>query len=141
MKRRYRYGLLAAGILLAAAALWFRHQQPAAPATLLACADLQQGCGDERQRLHIRFDRMPHSLQPFGLSIEAPQATAVFASFAMRGMEMGLNRYRLLQQPDGRWTAEVTLPVCVQGRSDWLMLVEVIETGGERRYRLEFSAG
>ena len=140
MKRRYRYGLLAAGILLAAA-MWSRHQQPPVPATVLACADLQQGCVDDRQRLKIRFDRAPHSLQPFRLSIEAPQATAVFASFAMRGMEMGLNRYRLLQQPDGRWTAEVTLPVCVQGRSDWLMLVEVMETDGERRYRLEFSAG
>lgn len=139
MKQRYYYILLAVGVLLAFAAMWRHHHQPASPVTTLACADIHQGCGTEHG-LQIRFDRAPHSLQPFGLSIDAPQAVAVFASFAMRGMEMGLNRYRLLRQPDGRWTAEVTLPVCVQGRSDWLMLVEVVGADGEQRYQLEFSA-
>ncbi|HYG14046.1 MAG TPA: hypothetical protein VD885_07875, partial [Methylophilaceae bacterium] len=62
------------------------------------------------------------------------------ASFAMQGMEMGLNRYRLLRQPDGKWAAEVTLPVCVQGRSDWLMELEVIEPDGAHRYQLAFRA-
>lgn len=141
MKRGHRYGMAAAAVLLAAGALWLHEQQPDVPVTTLSCANLQQGCSVTGQRLDIRFDRAPHSLQPFGLSIEAPQATAVYASFAMRGMEMGFNRYRLLQQADGRWTAEVTLPVCIQGRSDWLMLVEVIGDGDEeRRYQLEFSA-
>ena len=139
MKQRYYYVLLAVGVMLASVAMWRHHHQPAASVTTLACADINQGCGSEHG-LQIRFDRAPRSLQPFGLSIDAPQATAVFASFAMRGMEMGLNRYRLLRQPDGRWTAEVTLPVCVQGRSDWSMLVEVVGADGERHYQLEFSA-
>ena len=139
MKQRYYYILLAVGVVLTSVAMWRHHHQPVASVTTLVCADIKHGCGTEHG-LQIRFDRAPRSLQPFGLSIDAPQATAVFASFAMRGMEMGLNRYRLLRQPDGRWTAQVTLPVCVQGRSDWLMLVEVVGAAGARLYQLEFSA-
>ena len=32
------------------------------------------------------------------------------------------------------------LPVCVQGRSDWLMELEVIEPDGAQRYQLAFRA-
>ncbi len=139
MRRRYYWLLMAGVLLLAGWAIWRGSPSPQ-PVTMLACADARLGCGDEQSGLQIRFDRTPRSMQPFAVAVAAPEADAVFASFAMQGMEMGLNRYRLLRQPDEKWTAEVTLPVCVQGRSDWLMELEVIEPGGVQRYQLAFSA-
>ena len=65
----------------------------------------------------------------------------VHIDFAMQTMQMGLNRYRLMpshQRSD--WQAEVTLPLCVQGRSDWLMLIE-IDTGKQiERVQIPFTA-
>ena len=37
---------------------------------------------------------------------------------------MGENRYRLVFE-NGVWKAKVLLPVCVQGRRDWLLLLDV----------------
>ena len=139
MKPRH-YWLLAVALLLAGWAIWRGAQPSLPPPTLLVCAYLHQSCSDEQGDVQIRFDGMPRSMQPFGIVVTAPRASTVFASFAMQGMEMGLNRYRLLRQSDGKWTAEVTLPVCVQGRSDWLMELEVIKPGDAQRYQLAFRA-
>lgn len=79
-------------------------------------------------------------MQPFGLSVSVTEATAVYASFAMAGMEMGLNRYRLLQQADGLWAAQITLPVCARGRNDWTMLLEVLTPAGASNYTLTFGS-
>lgn len=49
---------------------------------------------------------------------EAPDAVRV--KFAMSGMSMGLNEYRLIPAGDGVWKADVMLPICTSGRSDWL---------------------
>lgn len=75
------------------------------------------------------MDRTPSALQPFVLTVRAPKGTQVYAEFVMQGMEMGLNRYRLEHQPNGAWQGRVTLPVCVSGRRDWLLVLEV---DGER---------
>ena len=104
----------------------------------IPCADITKGCGN--QQLQIHFDRTPQVMKPFNLSAKAASASEVHASFAMQGMEMGLNRYRLLQKPDGLWQAEVTLPVCIQGRSDWLVELEVKTPQGMQRYQLPFSS-
>ena len=57
----------------------------------------------------------------------------VSVEFTMPGMDMGLQRYRLLREA-GRWRGVVTLPVCTTGRVDWRMLVEL--RGTERRWRV-----
>ena len=139
MKLRH-YWLLAVAVLLAGWAIWRGVQPSLPPPKMLVCPDLHQGCSDEQNDVQIRFVGTPRNMQPFGVVVTMRKASAVFASFAMQGMEMGLNRYRLLRQPDGTWAAEVTLPVCVQGRSDWLMELEVIEPDGAQRYQLAFRA-
>lgn len=118
---------------------WYNFHAPSAsPAMIVPCADIVKGCGN--QQLQIHFDRPPQVMQPFNLSAKVASAIEVHASFAMQGMEMGLNRYRLLQKPDGLWQAEVTLPVCMQGRSDWLVELEVKSQEDVQRYRLLFSS-
>ena len=64
-------------------------------------------------------------MQPFQLQVRAVHAKAVHARFMMRDMEMGLNRYRLLPDGTGTWTGKIILPVCVHGRSDWWLVLEV----------------
>lgn len=117
-----------------------RNQEPAANAVIepVECKNLVAGCGNARLSVHV--DQQPKVMQPFILSVQATKATALHASFAMQGMEMGLNRYRLIQQANGKWLAAVTLPVCVQGRSDWAMLIEVRTVNGLQRYQVRFQA-
>lgn len=104
---------------------------------LVDCADIVAGCSLPVSGLEVAFDRRPQPMRPFVLRVQQTGAKAVYASFSMRGMEMGLTRYRLLSQVDGVWQAEVVLPVCIQGRSDWELLLE-LDAG---RYALPFSAG
>jgi len=118
---------------------WFYLAKPLdAPVTPIACANIIEGCGN--QALKVRLDQVPHVMKPFKLVVEAGGAREVHASFAMQGMEMGLNRYRLIRRSERSWEAEVTLPVCIQGRSDWVLLVEVKTLFSVKRYQLDFQA-
>jgi len=126
-------------ILLASVAVWYGLQFKSGTAvSSIACADITRGCGN--QELEVRFDRVPQVMKPFRLDLAAADAVEAYASFGMQGMEMGLNRYRLLKQPDGSWRANVTLPVCVRGRSDWMLELEIEKTGNRQRYQIPFSA-
>lgn len=95
--------------------------EPQAPA--MPCADLQQGCTGAGVR--VNTDAPPSALTPFTLTVVAPGAREVVAEFVMVGMDMGLNRYRLQSAGGGRFTARVTLPVCVSGRRDWVLWLSV----------------
>ncbi|HSH72042.1 MAG TPA: hypothetical protein VK974_03195 [Methylophilaceae bacterium] len=108
------------------------------PVEFIQCSNIVEGCG--QQSFNIRFDQVPQVMKPFKVSIEASGAEQAHVSFAMQGMEMGLNRYRLIKQADSTWQAEVTLPVCVQGRSYWAALIELKTTNGLKRYQIEFDA-
>lgn len=116
-------GLLAL-MLLALLSACGKSLPPPAP-----CADLTQGCRIEKGSVEARVDRTPGALQPFVLTVRAPHAKQVYAEFVMQGMEMGLNRYRLKQAPNGEWGGRITLPVCVSGRRDWLLILDL---DGER---------
>lgn len=106
-------------------------------APVLSCAALTQGCTLEPGKLFAKTDSVPTPLKPFALTVAAPAAREVHVEFHMQGMEMGLNRYRLIRQANGEWRATITLPACVAGRRDWLM---VIEADGARR-ALAFQSG
>ena len=106
-------------------------------APVASCAALTQGCALDQDKLFVKTDRAPTPLKPFVLTVLASAAQAVNVEVQMRGMEMGLNRYRLIRQANGEWRASITLPVCVTGRHDWLMLIEV---DGVRR-GLAFQTG
>src|SRR3569832_10508 len=43
----------------------------------------------------------------------------------MNGMEMGFNRYDLHPSDNGTFVSSVTLPVCVSGRRDWTLTLEI----------------
>jgi hypothetical protein len=130
--------LLCMLVLLGVFGWYYFHAANVVQVQAIPCADITKGCGN--QQLQIHFDRTPQVMKPFNLSVKAASASEVHASFAMQSMEMGLNRYRLLQKPDGLWQAEVTLPVCIQGRSDWLVELEVKTPQGMQRYQLPFSS-
>lgn len=100
------------------------------------CTDIVAGCTLAQAGLQVRFDRTPGAMQAFKLFVALPQAREVHARFSMQGMEMGLNRYRLLADGPGHWQAEVMLPACVQGRRDWLLTLEA----DGARYQLPFRS-
>jgi hypothetical protein len=104
-----------------------------------AACDLERGCSitGENLSLQLRFDAPARALQSFPLSLHTSgdqPVEAVVVTFFMRGMDMGLNRYRLDVDTRGDWKGRVTLPVCVSGRSDWIAAVEL--TTAVRKYEV-----
>ncbi|MGD9787404.1 MAG: hypothetical protein AB7U30_05555 [Sulfuricellaceae bacterium] len=113
------WGLLTGALLLAGCG-----QQPAPVAQ---CPDPMRGCriAAGGVQADLRFASPPGTLRPFVLEVAAPGAKSVAASFTMVGMDMGENRYKLLRTDSGPWRAEIVLPVCVAGRAEWVMTLEV----------------
>lgn len=142
MRARLAWGWVALicgiALLLGGGALLYRglSQPPDRPAEHLSCPDLVAGCLLPAQGGRVVFDRYPRSMQPFQLTIEAPDAREVHASFVMADMQMGLNRYRLLADGAGQWKAEIILPVCTEARTDWVMTLDV----DGRLYQLQFRS-
>lgn len=116
-----RRGLLLIAFLLAACG-----KQPAdrtrPEAAPVVCADLVKGC--RVGQVTVQTDLPPTAMQQFSLLVDAPGATEVHADLNMVEMDMGPNRYRLLPR-NGRFVAAVTLPMCVSGRAEWLLSLEV----------------
>lgn len=100
---------------------------------VVECRQPAQGCVNDAVK--VRFSRPPQLLTPMQIEVDAVGAAKVAASFQMSDMDMGVNRYVL--RPDAaarRWSGQVILPVCVAGRSDWLLTVDV----DGREYRFAF---
>jgi hypothetical protein len=133
--------LLVLLIALVFAAKFYFAKPELAPISVLSCADITQSCGNEV--FTVQFAEAPQVMKPLHLNLHLNRAEAVkniHVDFAMQDMEMGLNRYRLIQvNQSGDWKAEVTLPICVQGRSDWNMLLEIEAGNGIQRFQLPFS--
>lgn len=72
-------------------------------------------------------------VKPFQVQVAISGLTPlrVEVDFAGIDMNMGLNRPQLQDQGNGRFVAEVSLPVCVSGQMDWQATV-LIETGKQR---------
>lgn len=106
---------------------------------MIPCAELTQGCS--LPGLKVQALQTPSAMQAFTVEVEAANAATLTARFEMRDMSMGLNQYRFLHHGAGRWQANVILPVCMDGRSDWLMLLDVTSGAGKlQRYQLAFTA-
>jgi len=108
---------------LAALAIWGALQQ-SRPQTAqpIVCADPVAGCTFVHKGMpaNLRFSAQPEALQPFVLSLVSPNLRTASVSFQMSGMNMGFNRYDLKPGADGRWAANITLPVCTVSRVDWI---------------------
>jgi hypothetical protein len=133
-RRYFWWGALALALL---AGLLLSRPSGQRPAAIVTCPDIVKGCALPHVRLQVRFDRQPHPMQAFRVEVALPDVREVHARFSMRGMEMGLNRYRLLSDGPGRWHAEVMLPACIQGRNDWSLLLEANGSS----YEVPFSSG
>lgn len=131
----FALGWVAAFIALALVANYVK-RPPSAQA--LACIDPVKGCAFtyRGQAAQLRFSSHPASLQPFTLEVRAPGASHVHAEAHMVGMDMGFNRYDLRPTPAGPFVAQLGLPVCVSGRRDWMLYLEI----DKDRYALPFKS-
>jgi uncharacterized membrane protein YjgN (DUF898 family) len=127
--------LLLVVALVAIAVAGYSLKRPA-KAQAVACADPLAGCRFSHRGTSalLRFSVQPAPLAPFELSVRAPGATRVSAEFQMNGMEMGFNRYDL-RPGDGVFGSKVTLPMCVSGRRDWTLTLDI----DGAHYALPFS--
>lgn len=126
--------LVAALVAIAVAGWWLKRP---AEAVAISCADLLAGCAFSHRgtTASVRFSETPAPLEAFGLSVSAPGAARISAEFQMVGMDMGFNRYDLRPAAGGAFSSKVTLPVCVSGRRDWVLTLDVDGS----RYALPFS--
>jgi hypothetical protein len=143
MKRKFHTSLLALTLLAC---------QPAEQIPL-EILELQQPCNvaaegctaaNDKAQVTVKFDQDFGALKPFKLQLQLDQKTPVTVDeitliFSMNGMNMGLNKYRLIREADGLWTATVTLPICTSGRSDWLAEFELKSSGQHWTVQIPFE--
>lgn len=115
-------------IVLAAGVLWRGGgDDTTADASTLTCADLVAGCATrlDGREVRVGLDGAVKPLRPFRVWVKAAGAREVRARFTMEGMDMGFNLYTLRADGAGIFRGQVTLPVCVTGRRDWIMSLEI----------------
>ncbi len=107
--------------------------------------DVLEGCtGRDETGLSVTVRMAPHrsALKPFNVSLSGNTALeSVTVSLEMQGMAMGQNRYRLLETDAGSWQADITLPICTSGRSDWIAMFDVQASGRHYRLNVPFTLG
>ena len=139
IKRALRW-IVALLLILAAWGYFWLQSPDTGKVDVIACEDIVQGCS--YADFKVQTMSQPTTMRAFEMRITLPAAASVHASFDMADMQMGINRYRFQEQPDGSWRAMVTLPLCVSGRSDWLMTLEIKRSAQAMpaHYRLAFTA-
>ncbi len=75
---------------------------------------------------------------PVQAKIDGMDVDVATVSFSMKGMDMGRNDFEL-REVDGLWKGWATLPVCWQGRRDWLVRIKVRR--GEQLAEALFTIG
>jgi hypothetical protein len=126
--------LVVALAAIAVAGYWLKRP---AEAQLVPCADPLAGCSFRHRgaTVIVRFSVRPEPLEAFQINVQAPGSTRLSAEFQMVGMEMGFNRYDLRPSGNSMFTSNVTLPVCVSGRRDWMLRLDIDGS----HYSLPFS--
>lgn len=94
-------------------------------------------------RVELQLPPAPEPLKPFQarVNVTGKPISSPVLELSMIGMDMGDNRYRLVADKDGSWTATVVLPVCTLGRADWVADVIFSADGTRYRARFPFSTG
>jgi hypothetical protein len=77
-------------------------------------------------------------MKPFTVEVQLDgwSAEQVDVDFSGVEMNMGLNRFTLLDQGQGRWIVEASIPVCVTGRMEWQAAVTL--SRGQQRISIPF---
>lgn len=103
-------------------------------------------CSATKDDLHLALQLGPpvRPLVPFDVALSVdgvvPDEESLVIDFRMEGMDMGLNRYRLLHRGNNHYVATVTLPVCTTSRMDWYALVEFTAAGRPYQARFPFQS-
>jgi hypothetical protein len=123
----YRLAPLAVLLLLAAVVYLNPGEKQSGPVQRLDCPSLSSSCTGrmDGRTVTVGVQGNLKALQPFDLWVRAKDAARVQARFTMEGMDMGFNLYTLHPDRDGVFRARVTLPVCVSGRRNWLMTLDI----------------
>ncbi|MGM0679310.1 MAG: hypothetical protein ACQESY_05525 [Pseudomonadota bacterium] len=103
--------------------------------TRAACRATHPELGD----IALRFPEGAYYMQRFEAELHLAKATEldqVTLDLDMTDMDMGRNRFKLSPAGDGIWRGELLLPICVTGRVDWQISVQVDSEG--RRYTAQF---
>jgi hypothetical protein len=126
--------LVVALVAVAVAGYWLKRP---AEAIAVQCANPLMGCAfiHRGTPVSVRFLTQPVALEAFGLSVTAANARKISAEFQMVSMDMGFNRYDLRPGKPGEFAASITLPICVSGRRDWMLYLDI----DGMRYALPFS--
>ena len=66
------------------------------------------------------------------LHIQGIELQSAQIDFTMADMDMGLNRFTLKPAGAGQWLAAITLPVCMQGSSEWIATLALEDAQGKR---------
>jgi len=114
-------------VLVAGVVWWAPVDVPTEKPVVAHCADLHQGCDAvlAGKTVHVSMQGDLKALTPFLVQVEARGVEKVEARFTMEGMDMGFNLYILRTVKPGIFQGRVTLPVCVTGRRDWIMQLEL----------------
>lgn len=110
------------------------------------CDSAQRACTARGEDLEFELRLGPpvRPMEAFEIRLHGLRDTLgadaqITVEFQMRGMDMGLNRYRLERAADGAWYGRAMLPVCTTGRSDWLARVEIAQRGRRWVAELPFT--
>ncbi len=107
--------------------VWLNAGHQDKPPLAVTCVDLAVGCvvQVEGRSIGLGTDATSKPLKPFNLWVKAPGAKKVEARFTMEGMDMGFNIYTLRADNQGVFRTTATLPVCVSGRRDWNVILDI----------------
>jgi hypothetical protein len=146
-------GLLAAFAVLIG--VWsLRPGTDASPESTLAlqvaadCDSARQSCrarGDDLE-IELRLGPPVLPMEAFDIQLQSMRGdlgtqARIDVQFQMRGMDMGLNRYRLDRDADGVWRGRALLPVCASGRSDWYVVIDIAQDGRRWVAEIPFVVG
>ena len=123
-------GLLALLILIGTQwFLWRAFKHPGTEAKNIVACDIRRHCILSNGAMIQAIGKL-NAKQDFRLVVhQAPvQTQKIYVEFSMKDMDMGFNRYQLLQNPQNptQWTASsIRLPVCVVARRDYIMTLVI----------------
>lgn len=131
MKQRSPWAALAGIVVVLVFVAWNQGWLPlgkpaATPALHLGCSDLHHGCSIliNGAQYRVRSAQPLSGAHPVDLTLEGSAIKAATASWQMNGMDMGPNQFKFVHQGE-HWVAETALPLCSQGRRDWLLTLQI----------------
>lgn len=103
--------------------------------------DVKKGCFALRgtaKSISLKLLEPAVALKPFKVKAFASKDLIdPTISLTMKGMDMGVHKYKMLPEGKKAWVAEITLPICTTGRTDWTAEITGFEKEG-RVWRAEF---